>query len=121
MCVCVGGGWRVWIDSCQKRALWTPQGSVAVTAPIVSLAGPCREDTCNNPGQVCRLNGAGQAECVCPNCEGRPDEPVCALVGNVVRTYDNECLARRTACELTKQIVMLEQRACEGNGSFCVC
>ena len=76
--------------------------------------GPCHPGTCSNPGQVCQAGQDGQALCACPDCVGRPDEPVCALVGNVVRTYDNECLVRRTACELTKQLAVLEQRACEG-------
>ena len=84
------------------------------TDSTVSAAGPCKPDTCRNPGQVCQADSDGNAECVCPNCQGRPDEPVCALVGNVVRTYDNECLARRAACELTKQLIILESRACEG-------
>ncbi|XP_076437197.1 uncharacterized protein LOC143276534 [Babylonia areolata] len=82
--------------------------------------GPCREDTCLNPGQVCQVSEAtGSAECVCPDCQGLPDSAVCGLVGRVVRTFDNPCLMQQKACELTKNFTLLEERACEDKPREC--
>lgn len=77
------------------------------------FAGPCYNDSCPNPGQVCIVEG-GNAVCVCPDCTGRPEEPVCSLVGNVVKTFENECKMKQYACELTKNFAVLENRTCEG-------
>ncbi|KAK7093152.1 agrin-like [Littorina saxatilis] len=82
--------------------------------------GPCRPGTCNNPGQVCVVDGAtGKGRCECPDCAGRPESPVCGLVGNVVRSFDNECKLRKGACELAKNFQLLENRACEEKPQNC--
>ncbi|KAK7093153.1 hypothetical protein V1264_008796 [Littorina saxatilis] len=82
--------------------------------------GPCRPGTCNNPGQVCVVDGAtGKGRCECPDCAGRPESPVCGLVGNVVRSFHNECKLKRTACELAKNFQLLENRACEEKPQNC--
>jgi len=78
------------------------------------LAGACKPTTCHNPGQVCE---AGM--CICPDCTGLGEEPVCGLVGNVIKTYENECTMQRQACELTKSFTLLEPRACEDKPPTC--
>ena len=79
------------------------------------FAGACNEDTCHNPGQVCEESPlTGDAVCVCPDCEGQPSEPVCALIGHVVKTHESECEMRRAACEMIKTFHLLENRPCEG-------
>ena len=55
-----------------------------------------------------------QPTCVCPDCTGVPDSPVCALVGDRVRTFTSECEMRLEACSHTKNYDLLADRACEG-------
>ncbi|XP_076455942.1 uncharacterized protein LOC143290413 [Babylonia areolata] len=83
--------------------------------------GPCTSDTCHNPGQVCEASSteADEGTCVCPDCTGRPDSPVCGLVGDNVQTYENECLMRKKACELTKNYQLVQNKACEDNSTTC--
>ncbi|PVD35899.1 hypothetical protein C0Q70_02868 [Pomacea canaliculata] len=81
--------------------------------------GPCEEDSCPNPGQVCEVGDNNEAVCTCPDCTGQSEEPVCALLGELVRTFENECQLRRSACELTKPYRVLEARACEDTPPTC--
>ncbi|KAK7495635.1 hypothetical protein BaRGS_00013082 [Batillaria attramentaria] len=76
--------------------------------------GLCQDDTCSNPGQVC-LKG----QCMCPDCQGWLSDPVCGLVGDTVKTYDNECQMQREACQLTKNFIKLEDQACENKPRDC--
>ena len=56
---------------------------------------PCRDIKCG-PMEECSVDRFGQAKCKCPEyCE-----PVVRYVcGNDSRTYDSECVMRKTVCE----------------------
>lgn len=76
--------------------------------------GPCQPDTCTNPGQVCVAG-----ECRCPDCTGWQDEPICGLLGDVVKTFDNECQMRKEGCETIRNFAKLQDTPCEVRSKDC--
>ncbi|XP_059149452.1 uncharacterized protein LOC131936443 [Physella acuta] len=77
-------------------------------------SGPCRDDTCKEPGKVCVADDNNQPSCQCPTCADAVDSPACGRVVNIIMTYDNECQLMKEVCDKkTDDFEVLEPRACE--------
>ncbi|GFO30952.1 multiple egf and tsp domain-containing protein [Plakobranchus ocellatus] len=82
--------------------------------------GPCYNDTCTGPGQVCTADESGTVSCICPMCQGHELSPVCGRIGNVVKTFDTECDLHHMACKRGEMdYQLLEPRPCEEKPVHC--
>ncbi|KAH9498739.1 Follistatin- protein 3 [Bulinus truncatus] len=82
--------------------------------------GPCKHDTCVEPGKVCVADENNKPSCQCPTCEMFEPNPICTRVLNVIKTYENECELEKTICEMkTDDYEILEPRACEDKPTKC--
>lgn len=82
----------------------------------IIIAGPCSQDTCTGPAQVCVADDQNAPSCTCPACDDFPEELICGRLGLVIQTYPSECQLNKTACEKKEpDYEVLEPRACEGN------
>ncbi|KAI8737951.1 fibrillin-1 [Biomphalaria glabrata] len=82
--------------------------------------GPCTQETCVEPGQVCVADDNNNPSCQCPTCELFEPKPICTRVFNVIKTYENECELQKKICQLqTNDYEILEPRACEDKPVKC--
>uniref|UniRef100_A0A5K3F1K9 Agrin n=1 Tax=Mesocestoides corti TaxID=53468 RepID=A0A5K3F1K9_MESCO len=84
---------------------------------------PCLEQSCNWPGEQCRVDIQGRRSCVCPDSCPAIVVPVCGSDGV---TYDSICHLLRTACLNKKYIWVVyagqcstSNNECERNGLHC--
>ncbi|XP_028395198.1 agrin-like [Dendronephthya gigantea] len=94
-----------------------PAPTQAVTPQVVLPTNPpagnqlCNSYQCPNYG-LCEVY-QGQPRCVCPSPCTSARSPVCGSDG---RTYDSECILKRTSCTSNKAIIVAKPGFCEPVG-----
>ncbi|KAM7543237.1 hypothetical protein Aperf_G00000000278 [Anoplocephala perfoliata] len=123
--VCSNDG-RTYSSIClmrQQACLRNHQLQVLFDDICAADVNPCLEQSCNWPGEECRVDIQGQKTCVCPeNCPAIV-VPVCGSDGI---TYDSVCHLLRTAC-LTKSHIWAvyagpcsaHRDICDRSGTYC--
>ncbi|VUZ52156.1 unnamed protein product [Hymenolepis diminuta] len=77
---------------------------------------PCLEQSCQWPGEECRVDIQGRKICVCPESCPAIVVPVCGSDGV---TYDSVCHLLRTACHTKTHIWTVYAGPCSTNGNVC--
>ncbi|KAM3186301.1 hypothetical protein ACTXT7_004585 [Hymenolepis weldensis] len=116
--VCANDG-RTYSSIClmrQQACLRNRQLQVLFDDICAADVNPCLEQSCQWPGEECRVDIQGRKICVCPESCPAIVVPVCGSDGV---TYDSVCHLLRTACLTKTHIWTVYAGPCSTNGNVC--